>query len=109
MKHLANGAGYGIELAEVQTECPAVGCRTCILALEETVDMGDRIDGTECEAEVRQIVEELRGRAEDEKLENNRLSGLLGGTSTHLAKQNAYEEAAEMLEERILEARGRSK
>lgn len=60
--------------------------------------------GESCKEEVQQIVEELRGKADDESLSNNILTGLFGSSATHLAKQNAYEEAAEMLEERILKA-----
>lgn len=67
------------------------------------MESGIKKMGNECKEEVRQIIKELRGQAEGENLENNRLSGLFGGAAKHMAKQNAYEEAAEMLEERILQ------
>jgi len=60
-----------------------------------------------CKEKVRQIIKELREQAEEEKIGNNRLSGLLTGTAKHVAKQNAYEEAADMLEKRILQSEGR--
>ena len=60
---------------------------------------------SDSEKEARQIVKELRGQAEEEKVENNRLTALLGGGAKQVAKRNAYQEAAEMIEERILSDR----
>jgi hypothetical protein len=53
---------------------------------------------TECEKEVEQIVQELRSKAEDENP-----TSLLKSSTAAFARQDAYTEAADMLEERILQ------
>jgi hypothetical protein len=53
----------------------------------------------DCETEVEKIVQELRSKSEDHR---DKASSVFRSTSEHIAEAQAFEDVADMLEERVL-------